>query len=173
MPLVRRPRVLLAYDDIALRHQIGRALQSDGFEVVEAMDGLELLAQVTLATDGASVRSLIATALRGDQGDNHNRLEDGEDALPGEFESVGTLRNEPWTSFAVIVAPSRIPGLIGLSVLALLRCAQRSTPVVLLTPFGDELASGPVSDELGIVSIFDKPIDIDELRAVVRDSIVR
>jgi DNA-binding response OmpR family regulator len=74
MSLSHRPRVLLAYDDLELRCQIAQALQRDGFEVVEALDGIEPLAHVALAAADAEVWSLIATALHGDQGDNYQRL---------------------------------------------------------------------------------------------------
>jgi CheY-like chemotaxis protein len=125
-PSVERRRVLLAEDDYELRRLIASVLRRDGYEVVEAADGLELLAQI-------------------------------EDML--------TARRERSDGFLVL-ADVQMPGLSGLDVLAILRCACCATPVVLMTAFGDEETHGE-AHELGAAALFNKPIDLDVLRSVV------
>jgi DNA-binding response OmpR family regulator len=125
---VRQPLVLLAEDDAAFRRLIASVLEEDGYEVVEAEDGVALLACI---------------------------------------ESVLTVRRERPGGF-LVVADVRMPGLGGLDVLAILRCAKRTTPVILITAFGDEPTHAE-GRELGAVAVFDKPFDVDRLRAAVRE----
>jgi DNA-binding response OmpR family regulator len=118
--------VLLAEDDLTLRHLLASVLTADGYEVIEASDGLELLAQI-------------------------------EGAL--------AYRREHATSF-IIVADIHMPELSGLDVLSILRCAYAPTPVILITGFGDEETYAEAF-ELGASAVFDKPFNLDELRAAV------
>lgn len=122
----RRRLVLLAEDDPAFRLLIASVLQQEGYEVVEAADGLALLANI---------------------------------------EATLTLRRERADSF-LIVADIRMPGLTGLDVLAILRCANRATPVILITAFGDE-ATHAEGQELGAAAVLDKPFNVEELRSTV------
>jgi DNA-binding response OmpR family regulator len=50
--------------------------------------------------------------------------------------------------------------------LASLRTAECSVPVVLITAFGDE-ATHAQALRLGAAALFDKPFDVDDLRAAV------
>jgi CheY-like chemotaxis protein len=126
---VSRRRVLLAEDDPELRRLIASVLRSDGYEVVEAADGLALLAHI-------------------------------EHAL--------TARRERSDTFLVL-ADIQMPGLSGLDVLAILRCARCATPVVLMTGFGDDETHGEAR-ELGAAALFDKPVDLDRLRNIVLET---
>jgi DNA-binding response OmpR family regulator len=121
------PRVLLAEDDADLRGLLAAALRADGFEVVEAATGPELVAA-------------IASSLMGVGG-----------APPP----------------AVIVTDIRMPGKSGLEVIAGMRGVDVTTPVILITGFGDAAARDQAR-RLGVAAIFDKPFDLDELRAAVR-----
>jgi DNA-binding response OmpR family regulator len=67
----------------------------------------------------------------------------------------------------MIVSDVRMPGYSGLDLLAILRCASWTLPVVLITAFGDEDTHAEAL-ELGAVAVLDKPFDLDHLRAVVR-----
>jgi DNA-binding response OmpR family regulator len=126
-----RPRlVLLAEDDDAFRHLIASILAQDGYEVLEAADGLGLLANI---------------------------------------ESTLTVRRERADGF-LVVTDVRMPGLSGLDVLAILRCANRTTPVILITAFGDE-ATHAEGRELGAAAIFNKPFDVEKLRSTVLETI--
>jgi len=125
----RHRLVLLAEDDPAFRRLIASVLADDGYEVLEAEDGVALLANI---------------------------------------ESTLTLRRERAESF-LVVADVRMPGLSGLDVLAILRCANRATPVILITAFGDE-ATHAEGRELGAAAVFDKPFSLDALRAMVLET---
>jgi len=129
-PPRRQPLVLLAEDDAEFRHLLATVLAEEGYEVVEAEDGLALLASI-------------------------------EDTL--------TVRRERPEAF-LVVADVRMPGLTGLDVLTILRCANWATPVILITAFGDE-ATHAEGRELGAVAVFDKPFNVDALRATVLETI--
>ena len=62
-----------------------------------------------------------------------------------------------------------MPGLGGLDVLAILRCADWNTPVILITAFGDE-ATHAEGRDLGALAVFDKPFGVDLLRSAVREA---
>jgi DNA-binding response OmpR family regulator len=129
-PPRRHPLVLLAEDDEAFRRLLASVLEQEGYEVVEARDGLALLASI-------------------------------EDTL--------TVRRERPESF-LVVADVRMPGLTGLDVLAILRCANWRTPVILITAFGDE-ATHAEGVELGAVAVLDKPFNVEELKAMVLETV--
>ncbi len=126
----RASQVLLAEDDATLRPLIASVLRADGYEVVEAGDGLELLAHIeTMLTDGC----------------------------------------ERGARF-LVVADIEMPGLSGLDVLAILRCAYRTTPVILLTAFGDDEIHAEAR-ELGALALLDKPVSLDALRVAVQEAL--
>ncbi len=129
-PPRRHPLVILAEDDTEFRGLLASVLQQEGYEVVEAPDGLALLASL---------------------------------------ENTLTVRRERPDAF-LVVADVRMPGLSGLDVLAILRCATWRTPVILITAFGDE-ATHAEGQELGAVAVLDKPFDVDVLRAAVKETI--
>ena len=126
----RRRLVLLAEDDAAFRRLLASVLEADGYEVVEAADGLALLAEVETTLSLRRARA-------------------------GDF---------------LIVADVCMPGLSGLDVLAILRCANWETPVVLITAFGDD-ATHAEGRELGAVTVLDKPFAVDTLRAAVLEAL--
>jgi len=129
-PTGRRRLVLLAEDDVAFRRLIASVLAEDGYEVLEAEDGLGLLANI---------------------------------------ETTLGVRGERADSF-LVVADVRMPGLSGLDVLAILRCANWQTPVILITAFGDE-ATHTEGRDLGATAVFDKPFDVERLRSAVLEAI--
>jgi CheY-like chemotaxis protein len=118
---------------------------------------------VLLAEDDAPFRGLIASVLA-DEGYEVVEAADGP-ALLAHIESTLNVRGEKADSF-LIVADIRMPGLTGLDVLAILRCANRATPVILITAFGDE-ATHAEGRELGAVAVLDKPFNVQELRTAV------
>jgi DNA-binding response OmpR family regulator len=126
-PVRATRRVLVADGDASLRHAIGAALRRDGHDVLEAKDGIELVALLE--------RMLM------------------DEKAPGEA--------------LVVVAGMETPGLTGLDVLVILRCAAFQTPVIVLSP-DDDLDSRTEAQELGAIPISDRPLDIDALRAAVR-----
>lgn len=122
----RARRVLLAEDDTRMRQLLAATLRRDGFSVVEAVNGADLL-----------------------------------DAV-GEV-----LADEHAAPLDLIITDIRMPTLSGLDVLSELRWVGARVPVILITAFGDE-ATHALADRLGAAAIFDKPFDLDALRAAAR-----
>jgi CheY-like chemotaxis protein len=120
----RPARVFLAEDDDEMRTLLGGALRQDGYEVVEARDGGEMLERVRIA---------------------YQNPEDAPD---------------------VIVMDVRMPKLSGLGLLSAIRRARWSTPVILITGFGDSVLHEQ-AQSLGATVVFDKPFDVDDLRTAV------
>ena len=116
-----RRRIFLAEDDDTLRALVASTLRAAGYHVMEARDGLELLAGL-------------------------------EHALVSEHERPEHL---------VVVSDIEMPGLSGLDVLTIVRCASLDTACVLITAFGDRETDAEAAD-LG-ARVFHKPFDIDEL----------
>jgi DNA-binding response OmpR family regulator len=68
----------------------------------------------------------------------------------------------------LIVSDIRLPGISGLDALRAFHYAGGFTPTILITAFGDEWTHSK-SELLGAVDMFDKPFDIDDLVARVRE----
>ncbi len=120
------PCILLADDDDEMREMLAAMLRESGYAVVEARDGLQLMARV---------RELVFADPR-----------------------------RP--AVALILSDVRMPGCTALDVLHEMRRVDQSVPVVLITGFGDPALHAEAL-RLGADAIFDKPFDIDHLRAVV------
>ena len=118
--------------------------------------------RVLVAEDDPDMRRLVATLLRMA---GHKVIEatDGTDILD-RMES--TVWSEHPELIDVIVSDVEMPGLSGLDVLAALRCSKRTTPVVLITAFGDDNVRAEAR-ELGAVAVLDKPLDPDALKNAV------
>ena len=118
----RPVRVLVAEDQLEMRALMCEVLRREGYEVVEAASGTELIERL--------VAGLIAE----------------EDARAPDL----------------IVTDVRMPGCTGLEVLARLRRNDWSTPVILITAFGD-LATHEEAQRLGASYVLDKPFELDAL----------
>ena len=77
-----------------------------------------------------------------------------------------TIWSERHDLYDVIVSDVNMPGLSGLDVLAALRCADWTTPVILITAFGDQQIRAE-AEALGAARRLDKPVDPGALRAAV------
>ena len=121
--------------------------------------------RVLVAEDDPDMRRLIATSLRM-AGNKVVEATDGIDVLD-RMET--TIRDLCPDAFDVIVSDINMPGLSGLDVLAALRCTHWTTPVVLITAFGDEETRAEAR-ELGAAAILDKPLDSEALRSAVREA---
>jgi len=119
--------------------------------------------RVLVAEDDPSLRRLIVTVLQ-DGGYDVIEAEDGVQLLQ-HIEQLVSAQCAPSDSF-VVVTDVNMPGLSGLDVLAVLRCALARARVVLITAFGDAETRAEAR-ELGAVTVLDKPFDLDALRAVV------
>jgi CheY-like chemotaxis protein len=121
-----RPAVIVAEDDDDMRNLVVQLLRDEGFHVVAARDGLELL----------------------------ERIADRLTARGGQ-------------PLDLIVTDVRMQGVTGLEVLAGLRERDWSTPVILMTAFGDASVHEEAA-RLGALAVIDKPFDFDALRRLVR-----
>lgn len=124
-----------------------------------------LPARLLLAEDDVELRSLIASSLRED-GFEVVEVADGNalvDRLADAMAADGSL-----DGFDVVVSDIRMPGFSALEVMTGMRRMLFRTPVVLITAFGDAKTHERAL-RLGAARVFDKPFDVDELRAAVTE----
>jgi DNA-binding response OmpR family regulator len=119
--------------------------------------------RVFLAEDDVEMRRLIASALRRD---GHFVLE-AQDG-PGLLLELGHAYwgDLPDPTPTVIISDLRMPGRDGLAILHGLRRHVWCPPFILITGFGDETVHSEAA-RLGARAVFDKPFDLDVLRAAV------
>jgi CheY-like chemotaxis protein len=118
--------------------------------------------RVLVAEDDADMRSLVATLLR-TAGHEVVEAADGLDVLEWLEPTLSADRAAP---IDVVVSDVEMPGLSGLDVLAALRASNRSTPVVLITAYGNDDVRAEAR-ELGAAAVLDKPLDPHVLRDAV------
>ncbi len=116
-------------------------------------------ARVLLADDDREMRDMVAAALRLD-GAEVVVARDGTELL----DRLGSMTATP-SPFALIIADIRMPGYTGLQVLEGVRRAGWSTPMILMTAFGDRATRARVEEQQAV--LFDKPFDVDDLRTAV------
>jgi CheY-like chemotaxis protein len=130
------------------------------------MDEMLLAARprrILIAEDDREMRHLLASVLSRD-GCQVVEAQDGRELLS----HIGSLllRSPDAIALDLIVSDVRMPGRSGLEVLAGLRRADWATPFILITAFGsDEIHRE--ARRLGVAAVFDKPFELDELRASV------
>jgi len=127
----KSPTILVAEDDREMRGLLTWALTEEGYDVVEAENGIELL----------------------------KRIEPSLLEFP--------FREEP-CGYDLIISDVRMPGLSGLDVLAGVRLCDHETPFIVITAFGDEETHARAA-RLGSCLVLDKPFDMDDLLAIVRN----
>jgi CheY-like chemotaxis protein len=119
-------------------------------------------ANVLVAEDDPDMRRLVAAVLRG-AGHRVVEATDGMQILDRIEATIWSARPHP---FDVIVTDVHMPGLSGLDVLAALRCTRWTTPVILVTAFGDAETRSE-AQALGAIEVLDKPFKPDELKTAV------
>jgi CheY-like chemotaxis protein len=120
-------------------------------------------ARLLLAEDDAELRALLASSLRED-GFEVVEVSDGNtlvDRLADAMAADGSL-----DGFDLVVSDIRMPGFSALEVMTSMRRMLFRTPIVLITAFGDA-KTHERAKRLGAALVFDKPFDVDELRAAV------
>ena len=117
--------------------------------------------RIFVADDDADMRAFLAEQLRAD-GHEVSELRDGLQLL----ERLREVRGSPPRWPDAIVSDVRMPGHSGLEMLAALRREGWTTPVVLITAFGDRWVHDQAR-QFGAAAVLDKPFDIDALRAVL------
>ncbi|AUX42342.1 transcriptional regulator [Sorangium cellulosum] len=117
--------------------------------------------RVLLAEDDRELRRLLASALRRD-GYEVLEARDGNHLLELMGEALVSGGAPP----DVVVSDIRMPGKSGLELLSGLRRDDWTTPVVLITAFGDPETHAEAY-RLGADVVLDKPLDVDDLLVVV------
>lgn len=67
----------------------------------------------------------------------------------------------------MIITDIRMPGPTGLRVLAMFREYDKATPIIVMTAFGGDVTRAEAM-RLGATVVLDKPVDLDDLCAAVR-----
>src|ERR1051325_6173050 len=115
--------------------------------------------RILIVDDDAGQRSMLDTFLHGQ----------GFDTLPVSSgdEPLSVLRNQ---QFTMMISDVRMPGISGLETLRRARLGHATLPVLLVTAYADiREAVGAMRD--GALNYLAKPIDLDELLALVRHAI--
>lgn len=114
--------------------------------------------RVFLAEDDDILRRLVASTLRA-AGYHVMEARDGLELLSGLEYALVSEHERP--DHLVVVSDIEMPGLTGLDVLSIVRCANLDTACILITAFGDRETVAEAS-VLG-ARVFQKPFDVDEL----------
>jgi DNA-binding response OmpR family regulator len=147
----QRPRAILAG---APRSTVDREV--DGTAQIRAP-------RIVLAEDDLEMRSMLADVL---WRDGYEVIEARHGAELHDILMAQRDETEANPAADLIISDLRMPIITGLDVHAWLREHDSETPFILITAFGgEELASQSLRE--GVVAVFDKPFDIDVLRAKV------
>lgn len=119
--------------------------------------------RVLLAEDDEEIRGTLARALRRD-GMEVVEARNGRELK--EFVDQGWLRDGRPQMPDLIVSDLYMPEMSGLEVLAAVRRTSATTPVILITAYGDE-ATRAQARRLGVTAFFDKPFELADLETVI------
>jgi DNA-binding NtrC family response regulator len=119
--------------------------------------------RIVLAEDDAELRRLLATKLR-------KRGYEVVDMGTGERLAQYLIVEGRLADTDLIVSDIRMPGLSGMDMLAYLGIRGEFPPVVLITGFGDWRVHEEAM-KLGALTVFDKPLDLDDLVTWITDAI--
>ncbi|MBM7113487.1 response regulator [[Archangium] primigenium] len=122
--------------------------------------------RILLAEDDEDMRALLTLTLAR-AGYAVVALEDGYELA--DYVSLTQVCGGPLRAPDLILSDIRMPGRTGLEVLAQLHAAGLSCPVILLSSFADEETRAEAR-RLGVSAFLDKPVDLDVLRATVRET---
>ena len=119
--------------------------------------------RVLLVEDDADLRMLLAEVLERD-GCEVIQAPDGTEALavlaephPAEAET---------RPIDLIISDVHLPGCTGLQILQGVREQDRTTPIILITGFGNQEVRQRAR-QFGVTAFFDKPFEADDLRTAV------
>jgi two-component system response regulator (stage 0 sporulation protein F) len=126
----------------------------------------KLTARILLAEDDDEMRKLLAQALCEDRYEVIQCHDGGEFLV--RLQSF--IIDKHSVDFDVIISDIRMPGLTGLEILKDLHECRGFPPMILITAFGDKETHAK-AEKFGAAAIFDKPFEIDDLLAKVREII--
>jgi len=118
---------------------------------------------ILLAEDHAEMRHYLYAELRAD-GHHVSTTGDGNEMM----HALTSLSELPIAMPDAIIMDVRMPGCSGLQILAALRAARWTTPVILITAFGETKLHEEAA-RLGAAAVFDKPFDVDDLKTALRN----
>ncbi len=118
--------------------------------------------RILLAEDDFEFRRLLASTLRAD-GYYVAECANGRELL--EYAASDSPK-DGLEGFDVIISDIRMPTIDALSILEGIREWKPSPPWILITAFGDAEIHA-AAERLGVFAFFDKPFDLDDLRAAV------
>jgi DNA-binding response OmpR family regulator len=121
-------------------------------------------ARILVAEDDLEMRRLVLESLRSDGHDAVDVSDGGQ--LLIHLTSMYRLRPDP-EPIDMVVTDIRMPVCSGLEIVQGLRDAEWTTPVVIMTAFGDAKTRAHAV-RLGAV-LLDKPFKMSTLRSIVRD----
>src|SRR6266700_1455160 len=123
--------------------------------------------RVLLAEDDADTRAAMAEALAED-GLQVVEARDGNELLNLLIDS--SLQDESQRAYDAIITDIVMPGFSGIDVLVALRRSTAFIPVIVVTGHVD---AGTIrtAERLGVLALFRKPIDLDEVREVLATSL--
>lgn len=120
-------------------------------------------ARVLLAEDDVELRALLCWRLRG-AGYEVTEVGDGQELLERLIEGhEHDGRHEP---FDVVLSDINMPHFNALDVLVGARRCLTTTPVILMTAFGDAHTRDQ-ANRLGAAAVLDKPFELDELSSTL------
>lgn len=123
--------------------------------------------RILVAEDDIEMRRLLAWQLRR-SGFEVTECSDGYQLLDRVGDPVSDSEEH---DFDLIVSDIRMPGVTGLEVLEDMHNQEWFTPMILITAFGDSQIHAQ-ANSLGAAAIFDKPFDIENLIAKIRDVLI-
>jgi CheY-like chemotaxis protein len=134
------------------------------------IDAAVTSAPILLAEDDDELRRLIARTLRED-GHQVTEAGNGFDLLD-RIEAAIAWGGRSHPPISLIISDVRMPGMTGIDVLSILRCAYWATPVILISAFADATMRLEAA-ELGAAAVIAKPFELDDLRTAVRSALRR
>jgi two-component system response regulator (stage 0 sporulation protein F) len=120
--------------------------------------------RILVAEDDDEMRLLLAWSLRW-EGYEVTQCRNGIELLDALGEALA--KGDP-NRIALVISDIRMPEISGLQILRGLGRTGKFPPMILITAFGDD-ETHAAADRLGAAAFFDKPFQIDNLMAKVRE----
>jgi len=123
--------------------------------------------RILLAEDDTEMRRMLALQMK-NAGFDVIECSDGQQLLERIWDFNPTDNRD---QFDLIVSDIRMPGFTGLEVLEGITDTQWFTPMILITAFGDKRTHSEAR-RLGATAVFDKPFNVSDLLAKIREILV-
>jgi CheY-like chemotaxis protein len=141
-------------------------VQSTKQPASEALSSLTSPGRILLGEDDDQMRSLLAGELHR-EGYEVVECRNGVQLLDRLYSFLLPHGRE---DYHLIISDIRMPGLTGLEILAGLADKPGFPPTILITAFGDDETHAE-AERYHVVAVFDKPFDIEDLLAKVRETV--